>query len=68
MKKKLTKKYKKECLLCGDVFKTHTGRKLYCGSYVNKTGCSYMKSLINAREAKKKYHKTTPQRETNRTI
>lgn len=53
---RLTKNITKECLLCGDKFKTHTGKKMYCGlsSNVKRTKCSYVAHLKGCREAIRK--------------
>ena len=56
MKRKLSKNIEKECLLCGEKFSTHTGKKLYCGlsEKGNRTKCSYLNHLRSSRDAMKR--------------
>ena len=45
----------KLCYLCQKV-KIPKGNQIYCGSYVRKTGCSYIKHLERGREKQKTYY------------
>ncbi len=36
----------KTCKLCGDTIAKPSGSQMYCGSAINKTGCSYKQSLV----------------------
>lgn len=50
----------KKCLTCDNTFKA-VGRKVYCGSSVLKTGCSYLRKREKGNHSQKIFNKNNPE-------